>query len=190
MNTNGGVKMSVANSIKALALININDIFRFTITAADDEIRERYGSEEEAVNVAEKYLDIALKAGMLEMPIKGWSMTYTMPEKGSDKRNEYKAYFYDVEEADERIIGDSFDELEKEEAQKLNLGERIKKRLEELGMSQRELASAVNVTEVSMSRYISNDRTPKGPVISQIARVLGVTSDWLLGLSDKTETDS
>lgn len=181
------VKMSVANSIKALALININDIFRFTITATDDEIRERYSSEEDAVNVAEKYLDIALKAGMLEMPIKGWSMTYTMPEKDSDKRNEYKAYFYDVEEADERIISDSFDELEKEEAQKLGLGERIKQKLDELGMSQRELAQAVKITEVSMSRYINNDRTPKGPIISQIARVLGVTSDWLLGLSDKME---
>lgn len=175
------VKMSVANSIKALALINVNDIFRFTITAKDEEIRERYGSEEEAVNVAEKYINIALKAGMLEMPIEGWSMTYTMPEKDSDKRNEYKAYFYDVEEADERIIGDSFDELEKEEAQKLNLGERIKQKLDELGMSQRELAQAVKITEVSMSRYINNDRTPKGPLISQIARALGVSCDWLLG---------
>ena len=47
-------QLSVGNSIKALALINIQDIFRFTITAKDEEIRERYGSEESAVCVAEK----------------------------------------------------------------------------------------------------------------------------------------
>ena len=34
-------QLSVGNSIKALALINIQDIFRFTITAKDEEIRER-----------------------------------------------------------------------------------------------------------------------------------------------------
>ena len=77
-------QLSVGNSIKALALINIEDIFRFTITAKDEEIKERYGSEESAVCVAEKYLDIALKVGMLEMPI-----------KDSDERADYTAYFYD-----------------------------------------------------------------------------------------------
>ena len=92
-------QLSVGNSIKALALINIEDIFRFTITAKDEEIKERYGSEESAVCVAEKYLDIALKAAILEQPLKGWSMKYTMPEKGSDKRKEFVAHFYDKYEA-------------------------------------------------------------------------------------------
>ena len=88
-------QLSVGNSIKALALINIEDIFRFTIAAKDEEIKERYGSEEEAVRVAEMYLEIALKASILEQPLKGWSMKYTMPEKGSDKRKEFVAHFYD-----------------------------------------------------------------------------------------------
>ena len=92
-------QLSVGNDIRALALINIQDIFRFTITARDEEIRERYGSEESAVCVAEKYLDIALKASILEQPLKGWSMKYTMPEKGSDKRKEFVAHFYDKYEA-------------------------------------------------------------------------------------------
>ena len=94
-------QLSVGNSIKALALINIQDIFRFTITAKDEEIRERYGSEESAVCVAEKYLDIALKAGMLEHALAGWNMNYTMPIKGSDKRKEFVAYFYDKYETEE-----------------------------------------------------------------------------------------
>ena len=34
-------QLSVGNSIKALALINIQDIFRFTLTAKDEEIKER-----------------------------------------------------------------------------------------------------------------------------------------------------
>ena len=92
-------QLSVGNNINALALINIEDIFQFTITATDEEIKERYGSEEEAVRVAEMYLEIALKASMLEYPLKGWSMKYTMPEKGSDKRKEFVAHFYDKYEA-------------------------------------------------------------------------------------------
>lgn len=74
------------------------------------------------------------------------------------------------------------DAREKEEAKELGMGDRIKQKLEELGMSQYELAKKVKITEVSLSRYIKGDRTPKGPVISSIARALGVTSDWLLGM--------
>ena len=94
-------QLSVGNNIKALALISIEDIFQFTITATDEEIKERYGSEEEAVRVAEMYLEIALKTSMLEHPLKGWSMKYTMPEKGSDKRKEFVARFYDKYETEE-----------------------------------------------------------------------------------------
>ena len=99
-------QLSVGNSIKALALINIQDIFRFTITAKDEEIRERYGSEESAVCVAEKYLDIALKTGMLEHALAGWNMNYTMPIKDSDERAGYTAYFYNkYKEAKEKESG-------------------------------------------------------------------------------------
>ena len=95
-------QLSVGNSIKALALINIEDIFRFTITAKDEEIKERYGSEESAVCVAEKYLDIALKASILEGALAGWNMNYTMPIKDSDERADYTAYFYNkYKEAEE-----------------------------------------------------------------------------------------
>ena len=72
--------------------------------------------------------------------------------------------------------------LEKEEAQKLGMGKRIADRLAAIGMSQRELAKDVKITEVSLSRYINGERTPKGPIISSIARALGVSCDWLLGM--------
>ena len=88
--------LSVANDIAALALINIQDIFYFVLTAKDDEIEERYGSERTAIDVAEKYLEIAMKASILEHRVSGWSMEYSQPIKGSDGRIEKKAYFYDV----------------------------------------------------------------------------------------------
>lgn len=83
------------------------------------------------------------------------------------------------EKADDVIRAMGFEDAV---APDFEMGGRIKQRLEELGMSQRELAKACKITDVSMSRYISGGRTPKGPIISQIARTLGVTSDWLLGM--------
>lgn len=68
------------------------------------------------------------------------------------------------------------------------LGERISELLNKYGLSQRELAEKVGVTEVSMSRYIKGDRIPKGPIIANIALALHTTSDYLLG--QETEEDS
>lgn len=61
------------------------------------------------------------------------------------------------------------------------LGTRISDLLDQQGLSQRELADKVGVTEVSMSRYIKGERTPKGPIIANIAKALHTTSDFLLG---------
>lgn len=41
-----------------------------------------------------------------------------------------------------------------------------------------------------MSRYISNDRTPKGPVIANIATALHTTSDYLLGTEEVGDFES
>ena len=68
------------------------------------------------------------------------------------------------------------------------LGERISDLLQKNGLTQRELAEKVNVTEVSMSRYIKGDRVPKGPIIANIATALHTTSDYLLG--QEVEEDS
>ena len=89
-------QLSVAKDIKALALINIQDIFLFTITATDKEIEDRYGSEARAIEIAEKYLEIAMRASVLEYDLKGWSVTYSVPIKGKNERIEKTAYFYDM----------------------------------------------------------------------------------------------
>lgn len=93
--------LSVANDIKALALINIQDIFNFVLTAEDADIEERYGTEERAIAVAEKYLEIARKVDIIEYSLKGWSMKYSQPVKGNtDERRTHEAHFYDKKEAE------------------------------------------------------------------------------------------
>lgn len=68
-----------------------------------------------------------------------------------------------------------------------SFGEKVLNILKHKGISQRELAEKVGCTEVSMSRYISGDRVPKGPVIAKMANVLGVTTDYLIFESELSE---
>lgn len=73
---------------------------------------------------------------------------------------------------------------------KTKLGGRIAELLKKNGLTQRELADLVGVTEVSMSRYISGDRVPKGPVIANIATALHTTTDYLLGTEEEADFES
>lgn len=66
------------------------------------------------------------------------------------------------------------------------LGKRISAALKDRGMTQKELAERVWVTEATMSRYISGERNPTPEVIANIATALCTTSDYLLGI----DTDS
>lgn len=70
------------------------------------------------------------------------------------------------------------------------LGDRIAELLKTNGLTQRELANLIGVTEVSMSRYISNERTPKGTVIANMATALHTTSDYLLGTEQTDAFDT
>lgn len=97
-----GDKMSVANSIKAWALLNIEDIFRFMITATDDEIEERYITEKNAVDIAEKYLNVAQQAHYLQLDISGWSFKYSQPTIDGS-RIDKEAFFSDRHEQGETV---------------------------------------------------------------------------------------
>lgn len=66
------------------------------------------------------------------------------------------------------------------------LGEKIRCIMDELALSQKQLAELANVTEVSMSRYISGERDPSIETLANIATALHTTTDFLLGKeSDK-----
>ena len=60
---------------------------------------------------------------------------------------------------------------------------RLDQARKEKGLTQRELAGRVGVTEVSMSRYVNGARVPKGPIVVNIAKALGVSVDYLVGTS-------
>ena len=60
------------------------------------------------------------------------------------------------------------------------IGDRIQALMEESEYTQKELASMVGVTESTMSRYISGDRTPKSNIVANLATALNTTSDYLI----------
>ena len=61
-------------------------------------------------------------------------------------------------------------------------GQRMLKAIREKGMSQKELATTIGVTEAVISRYVSGERDPKPDVVANIATALHTTSDYLLGI--------
>lgn len=64
------------------------------------------------------------------------------------------------------------------------LGQRILSAIRTKGISQKELASIVGVTEAVISRYISGERDPKPEMVANIATALHTTSDYLLGIEN------
>ena len=62
------------------------------------------------------------------------------------------------------------------------LGLKIIESLQKRGITQRELATRIGVTEAVISRYISGEREPKPNVLANIATALSTTSDYLLGI--------
>lgn len=63
----------------------------------------------------------------------------------------------------------------------MELKSRIKMLMEEKHLTQKELANLSGITEASMSKYLSGERTPRIDVIVNIANALGVTTDELIG---------
>ena len=63
----------------------------------------------------------------------------------------------------------------------MELKSRIKMLMEEKQLTQKELANLSGITEASMSKYLSGERTPRIDVIVNIANALGVTTDELIG---------
>lgn len=72
----------------------------------------------------------------------------------------------------------------------MEIGRKIEKILEEIGMTQRDLAAKINLDETILSRIIKGDRNPKAEVLANIATALHVTSDYLLDIENDDEFDS
>ena len=77
-----------------------------------------------------------------------------------------------------------------EDLTKKLIGTRIYTALETANIKQKELAKELNVTDNTVSYWCNGTRTPNTEQIIQIARILNVSSDYLLGLSDVATTDA
>ena len=63
-------------------------------------------------------------------------------------------------------------------------GERLRAELERQGMSYRTFSAKVGLTLTTTYRYAVSERVPRASEILKTAKVLGVTCDYLIGLSD------
>ena len=63
----------------------------------------------------------------------------------------------------------------------MELGHRLKRLREEKGISQLELAKLLDISNVMLSRYEKNKRSPDYKTLCKLADFYGVTTDYLLG---------
>lgn len=63
-------------------------------------------------------------------------------------------------------------------------GDRVKALIEEKELSQKELSNMCRISEPSLCRYIRGDIEPRIDIVRNIAKALGVSETYLLGLSD------
>lgn len=64
------------------------------------------------------------------------------------------------------------------------IGERLRKLRNSAGYTQVELAEKVNIGSRQIWRYENEETIPDAVTMAQIATVLGVSTDYLVGLSD------
>ena len=70
----------------------------------------------------------------------------------------------------------------------MTIGERIRKRRQELGWSQRALAQRVSTRQATIADLERGaQQETSTALIRRLAKVLGVTSDWLIGMYEDDE---
>lgn len=65
------------------------------------------------------------------------------------------------------------------------LGERLKAMRESQGYTQEELAEKAGIPVLQIYRYEHNKTKPDGEIIARIAMSLGISADYLLGITDE-----
>lgn len=67
--------------------------------------------------------------------------------------------------------------------------ERTNQLLKEKGLTQKQLSAISNITEASLSRYLSGASEPRIDIVKNLAKALGVSPSYLIGESDDIEID-
>lgn len=70
----------------------------------------------------------------------------------------------------------------------MTFGERLRDLLERRELKQNEFAARLNITKSTLSGYINDYRLPNLITVVQIAELLGVTTDFLLGCESKPDS--
>ena len=63
-------------------------------------------------------------------------------------------------------------------------GERLKAELTRKRISYRQFSEMSGITTTTICRYVNSQRIPRATEIKKVADILGVTCDYMLGLSD------
>ena len=73
----------------------------------------------------------------------------------------------------------------------MNIGERIKARRNEIGLTLKEVAEKLGVKDATVQRYESGSiKNMKYETIASLAEILNVSPSWLLGWDDDKPTDN
>lgn len=67
--------------------------------------------------------------------------------------------------------------------------DRLKQARKNKGYTQEDLASRVKTTKGTISNYENGHSTPPNEMLIDLANVLGVTTDWLLGRQEQSEKE-
>ena len=68
-------------------------------------------------------------------------------------------------------------------------GKRMRDRRRELGITQAQLAEMVGTAQARISQIENGESEPSIDVLMRLARALGVTTDYLLGMGESEESD-
>ena len=71
-----------------------------------------------------------------------------------------------------------------------NFSDRIRKLRQDMDITQSELANKLGITTTALSFFESGSRIPNIEVLRNMATIFNVSSDYLLGLSEKKEINS
>jgi transcriptional regulator with XRE-family HTH domain len=69
------------------------------------------------------------------------------------------------------------------------LGRRIRERREIRGLKQIDIANALQISAQAVSKWERGENAPDITVVGSLARILGVTTDWILGCQDAPGDD-
>lgn len=66
----------------------------------------------------------------------------------------------------------------------MTTGQRIRELRVIKGMTQEQLANAINIGMRSISRYENGECIPKGEIVKALDQYFGVSTDYILGITD------